>query len=143
MLLLCVFAFRQIEHIGDPLVAALFECRPTHQYRHPSAILPRVLLLERRKVTAALVRLDPQIVAVAPVRRRQFRPGATLATGHARGRPTKSETYPETHSASRTFCKTLAPSPGSRSLYAGHALRSFSDLPEIVEFGLGAYPPNG
>jgi hypothetical protein len=40
------------------------------------------------------------------------------------------------------FSKTLVRSPVS-PVYVRRAPRTFSDLPEIVEFSLGSYPPKG
>src|SRR5262249_16233848 len=53
--ILRALALGQIEHIRDTLGAARFECRPTHQHRHPRAVLSGVFLFVWRKVTADFV----------------------------------------------------------------------------------------
>jgi hypothetical protein len=44
--LISLFAFGQIEHEGNAVVAALFEKYGTHEYGNAAAVLAKILLLE-------------------------------------------------------------------------------------------------
>src|ERR1700688_2852179 len=72
--ILRALALRQIEHEGDALVAALFKCCPTNQYGHTATVFSGVFLFARREPAAAFLLLDPGVISVAPVGRRQVRP---------------------------------------------------------------------
>src|SRR5229473_4865087 len=67
-------ALSQIKYVGDTLVTALFKCCPTYQYRHTSTVFSSVFLFERFEPAATSLLLDPSVIPVAPVGRRQVRP---------------------------------------------------------------------
>src|SRR5258707_9572072 len=72
--LLGALALGQIEQEFDALVTALFKCCPTNQHGHTATVFSCVFLFERFEPTATFLLLDPGVIPVAPVGRRQVRP---------------------------------------------------------------------